>query len=160
MTDDRVRPNLAELLDTLTDETMGLLLPFVGAVKAAADRAWDAASDARARGDFAKDRFETGKAYALCEVLGDQERLSHQRSAYEHRNDEDFEVTDASADEVIEWFVETDRRRTEAETKRKVEAVLAGQPQRAYYQFAMSYERACAVRDWRHRGGPCPWEDE
>lgn len=54
------------------------LRDFAIATKARADAAWDACSDARARGDELTGEFERGRADALCSVLGDQVQLSRQ----------------------------------------------------------------------------------
>jgi hypothetical protein len=54
-------------------------------------------------------------------------------------------VYDAEPDELVEWFAEKaakDARRSAQET---VDAVLAGEPQRVYYQFAMTFDEANAM---------------
>ncbi|GAA4626804.1 hypothetical protein GCM10023196_036550 [Actinoallomurus vinaceus] len=58
---------------------------------------------------------------------------------------------DATEDEVIEYFAEEAAEATRRDVRRKLEHVAAGEPERAYHQFAMTWEEA--LRKDREHGG-------
>ncbi|MDX3110141.1 hypothetical protein [Nonomuraea angiospora] len=60
-------------------------------------------------------------------------------------------VWDATEDEIVEWFAERAAESARRDARRAVEHVAAGNPRKAYYQFAMTWEEALA-EDRRHRG--------
>ncbi len=60
-------------------------------------------------------------------------------------------VWDATKDEVVEWFVERAAERARQDAQRVIDHVAAGDPRRAYFQFAMTWEEALATD--RERGG-------
>jgi hypothetical protein len=58
---------------------------------------------------------------------------------------------DATADEVVEHFVERAVEDARREWRRIVECVAAGEPRRVYYQFTMTWEEALEL-DREHGG--------
>lgn len=70
-------------------------------------------------------------------------------------NVDDWVIYDATADELIEHFA--DQAAVEARRRLSVmiEAVEAGEPERVYYQFALTFEAAQEHR--RHVHGDAPW---
>ena len=54
-------------------------------------------------------------------------------------------VWDATADEIVEYFAEQAAERAREDVRRKIEHVAAGEPRRAYFQFAMTWEEALAT---------------
>jgi hypothetical protein len=58
---------------------------------------------------------------------------------------------DASADEVVDWFVEQEVARVRERVTAIVGHVARGEPRRAYFQFAMSWEDA-QRKDREHDG--------
>jgi hypothetical protein len=51
-------------------------------------------------------------------------------------------VWDATADEIVEYFAERAAERAREDVRRTIEYVAAGEPRRAYFQFAMTWEEA------------------
>lgn len=68
-------------------------------------------------------------------------------------------VWDATAEEIEEHFVEEEIRLTRERVRRKLQHVRAGEPRRAYLQFALSWEEALEMdrkhggEAWREKGG-------
>ncbi|MFI8191315.1 hypothetical protein ACIF8T_21270 [Streptomyces sp. NPDC085946] len=62
-----------------------------------------------------------------------------------------FIVVDATPDELIEWRAEEAAERAREQTRRELDKVLAGNPQAAYHQSAMTWEEA-AAKDREHGG--------
>lgn len=60
-------------------------------------------------------------------------------------------VWDATEDEIVEHFVEIAAERARRDVQRVLGHVSAGEPRRAYYQFALTWEGALA-KDREHRG--------
>lgn len=60
-------------------------------------------------------------------------------------------IWDASADELVEWFVKRAAERARQEASRDIEYVIAGEPRHVYYQFTMTWEQALA-EDRDHDG--------
>ena len=60
-------------------------------------------------------------------------------------------VWDATADEVVDWFVEIAAERARTDTRRVVGFVEAGKPRKVYYQFTMTWEEATRS-DQYHEG--------
>lgn len=65
-------------------------------------------------------------------------------------------VWDATEDEVLQWFVDRAAEDTRRQVRDILRHVIAGQPARAYYQFAMTWQEALeSDREhdgevWRH----------
>lgn len=60
-------------------------------------------------------------------------------------------VWDATEVEITNWFVEEAAERTRASVRQTLEHVTAGEPRRAYFQFAMTWEQAMQ-EDRKHDG--------
>lgn len=58
---------------------------------------------------------------------------------------------DATAEEVVEWFVDAAMKKAKREAERVVEVVLHGQTRDIYHQFTMSWEEA--LKSDEKRGG-------
>lgn len=58
---------------------------------------------------------------------------------------------DATETEIVEWFAERAAERAREDARRNIEHVAAGNPRKAYYQFAMTWEEALA-EDRKHGG--------
>lgn len=69
---------------------------------------------------------------------------------------DDFVLTDATGQELTDYYVSEAASRARADIVTKINAVLSGQAETVYHQFTMSYEQAEATRRWRHEGGPPP----
>lgn len=64
-------------------------------------------------------------------------------------------VWDATEDEIVEHFVEIAVERTRRDVQRILGHVAADEPRRAYFQFALSWEKA--LEEDREHGGEA-WE--
>lgn len=62
-----------------------------------------------------------------------------------------FVVVDATPEEILDWRAEEAAAKERARTQRELDAVLASDPRRVYFQFAMSWEEASRLN--RERGG-------
>lgn len=62
-----------------------------------------------------------------------------------------FIVVDATPEELVEWRAEEAAETARERTRRELQKVLAGDPQRAYQQFALTWQEACE-RDREHGG--------
>ncbi len=62
-------------------------------------------------------------------------------------------VADATPDELADYYAEGAAGDSRRQTARILEAVLADDPRRVYYQFAMTYEQA-AEKHLAHDGEP------
>jgi len=51
-------------------------------------------------------------------------------------------ITDATREEMIDWFVERAAAEARRQAERIVDLVIAGKPREAYHQFAMTYAKA------------------
>lgn len=51
-------------------------------------------------------------------------------------------ITDATRDELIDWFVELQEKEARRQATRIVDLVVADKPREAYHQFAMTYAEA------------------
>ncbi len=60
-------------------------------------------------------------------------------------------VWDVTAEAVVEWFVERAARDAREQVLRTLSHVEAGEPRKAYHQFAMTWEEALA-EDRAHGG--------
>lgn len=60
-------------------------------------------------------------------------------------------LCDATEDEVVEWFAEEAAEDARQNARRKIEHVAAGEPRRAYSQFAMTWDEA--LKKDREHGG-------
>lgn len=60
-------------------------------------------------------------------------------------------VWDATEDEIVEYFAEQAAERAREDARRNIAHVAAGNPSKAYYQFAMTWEEALA-KDRKHGG--------
>lgn len=66
-------------------------------------------------------------------------------------NTDTFIVVDAIPEELIEWRAEEAAEKARQDTRRELDAVLADDPRRVYFQFAMAWEEA-ARKDREHGG--------
>lgn len=64
---------------------------------------------------------------------------------------------DGTPEEVVDWFVERAAQWERQRVQPMVDAVLADQPERAYYQFVRTFARANATS--KEHGGVV-WEDD
>lgn len=55
-----------------------------------------------------------------------------------------FIVVDATSDEIIEWRAEEAAEQARERTRTELAHVLADNPHKAYYQFALTWEEAAA----------------
>ena len=62
-----------------------------------------------------------------------------------------FIIVDATPEEILDWRAEEAAAEARRTTQRQLDHVLAGQPERSYFQFAMSWDEA-AAKD-RENGG-------
>jgi hypothetical protein len=60
-------------------------------------------------------------------------------------------IWDATDEEIVEWFAEVAANRAREDARRAVGHVAAGEPNRVYHQFAMTW--AEALENDRERGG-------
>lgn len=60
-------------------------------------------------------------------------------------------VWDVTEDEAVEYFAETAAEHARQDARRVITHVAEGNPSKAYYQFAMTWEEALD-KDRRHRG--------
>jgi hypothetical protein len=58
---------------------------------------------------------------------------------------------DATADEIVDWFVEREAEETRKRVTRLVEKVAAGEARQAYFQFTMTWDEALR-QDREHDG--------
>jgi hypothetical protein len=58
---------------------------------------------------------------------------------------------DATADEIVEYFAEQAAKRAREDTRRVLDHVAAGEPRKAYFQFAMTWDEALR-KDQEHGG--------
>lgn len=58
---------------------------------------------------------------------------------------------DATEDEIVEYYVRIAAERARRDVQRTLGFVAAGEPRRAYFQFALSWDRALA-EDQEHGG--------
>lgn len=58
---------------------------------------------------------------------------------------------DATEDEIVEHFAERAAERAREDARRLISHVAAGDARKAYYQFAMTWEKAL-TEDRKHRG--------
>ncbi|MDX5569533.1 hypothetical protein PYK79_48440 [Streptomyces sp. ID05-04B] len=56
-----------------------------------------------------------------------------------------FVVVDATPEEILDWRAEEAAAKARESTQRELDAVLAGDPRRVYFQFARSWEEAAAM---------------
>lgn len=69
-------------------------------------------------------------------------------------------VLDAEPGEAVEWFAELEAQRARRDAERVVGHVVAGEPHKAYYQFAMSFEEADAQTDEKAADLRVQWDAE
>lgn len=62
-----------------------------------------------------------------------------------------FIVVDATPEEIIQWRAEEAVQAARDRTRRELDHVLAGDPRRVYFQFAISWEEASQLN--REHGG-------
>lgn len=55
-----------------------------------------------------------------------------------------FVVVDATPEEILDWRAIEAAAEARRQTQRQLDHVLAGEPERSYFQFAMSWEEAAA----------------
>ncbi|SET48818.1 hypothetical protein [Nonomuraea wenchangensis] len=60
-------------------------------------------------------------------------------------------VWDATEEEVVEYFAERAADRAREDARRQVSHVAAGNPRKAYFQFAMTWDEAL-TKDRKHGG--------
>jgi len=60
---------------------------------------------------------------------------------------EAFIVTDATAEELVEWRAEEAAKEAREQTRRQVRHVLADEPERVYARRAMTWEEASQVNE-------------
>lgn len=60
-------------------------------------------------------------------------------------------VWDAAKTEIVEWFAESAAESARRDVRRLIGHVAAGNPRKAYYQFAMTWEEA--LEEDRKHGG-------
>lgn len=65
---------------------------------------------------------------------------------------------DATKDEIVDWFAEQAAERARQDARRILEHVATGNPRRAYYQFAMTWDEA--LEDDRKNGGDASADKE
>ncbi|MDX2550141.1 hypothetical protein [Streptomyces stelliscabiei] len=53
-----------------------------------------------------------------------------------------FIVVDATPEEILDWRAEEAAAKERERTQRELDAVLAGDPRRVYYQFTRTWEEA------------------
>jgi hypothetical protein len=63
---------------------------------------------------------------------------------------DDWIYVDCTPEEAVQVFVDQAAEDTRRAVQRIVDFVVAGEPTKAYYQFAMSYKEACELA--RERG--------
>jgi len=56
-----------------------------------------------------------------------------------------FIVVDATPEEILDWRAEEAAKEARRTTQRELDAVLAGDPRRVYYQFALTWEDAAEM---------------
>lgn len=56
-----------------------------------------------------------------------------------------FIVVDATPEEILNWRAEEAAAKERERTQRELDAVLAGDPRRAYYQFTRTWEEAAEM---------------
>jgi len=59
---------------------------------------------------------------------------------------DDFIITDATADELADYYAKDAAAKARKDTKRLTEAVLAGRAREVYYQFTKTYDEATERR--------------
>lgn len=64
---------------------------------------------------------------------------------------DDIIITDASPEDLLDYYAEKAADEARQQTQRCLDAVLAGDPTKVYYQWAMSYEEALERRREAHR---------
>lgn len=62
-----------------------------------------------------------------------------------------FIVVDATPDELVEWRAEEAAQGAREQTRRQLEHVLAGEPERVYFQRTMTWQEAAEL-DRQHGG--------
>lgn len=62
-----------------------------------------------------------------------------------------FIVVDATAEEILDWRAEEAAAKERERTQRELDAVLAGDPRRVYFQFVRTWEEASHL-DREHGG--------
>lgn len=67
-------------------------------------------------------------------------------------------VYDGTEDEIVEWFADEAAERAREGIRRTIGFVAAGEPRRAYFQFAMTWEEA--LKEHYERGGKAIELDE
>ncbi|UUV32147.1 hypothetical protein NQK81_01480 [Amycolatopsis roodepoortensis] len=60
-------------------------------------------------------------------------------------------VYDADADEIVEWFAEQAAKSARVQATRALEHVAAGEPDKTYHQFALTWEEVLKL-DREHDG--------
>lgn len=65
---------------------------------------------------------------------------------------DDFLLTDATGQELVDWYTQQAADKAREETVRVVNAVTFGEAKKIYRQFTMTYDEAEATRRWRHGG--------
>jgi hypothetical protein len=73
------------------------------------------------------------------------------RLAIFNTNTDTVIVWDATEDEIVEHFAEQAAERAREDVRRTLAHVTAGEPKRAYFQFAMTWEEA--LEEDRQHGG-------
>lgn len=71
-------------------------------------------------------------------------------------NSDTIIVWDATEDEVVEYFVERAAEIARQDVRRTLAQVTSGEPRRAYFQFAMTWDEA--LSEDREHGGEA-WRD-
>lgn len=64
-------------------------------------------------------------------------------------------VYDGSPEEIVEWFAEKAAEDARRDAQRVIDAVMAGEPRKAYYQFTMTFDEANA-KSGEHGGEVLP----
>lgn len=58
-----------------------------------------------------------------------------------------FLLRDVTREQLTEWIVDEAMRDLRERIQHKIDAVASGHPERAYYQFAMTWEEACRMHN-------------
>lgn len=56
-----------------------------------------------------------------------------------------FIIVDATPEEILDWRAEEAAKEARRKTQRQLDHVLAGEPERSYFQFTMTWEGAARM---------------
>jgi hypothetical protein len=71
---------------------------------------------------------------------------------------DDWVITDATADELVDWYAEEAAVKGRERTRKITDAVLAGEARKIYYQFTMTWDEAEEQRKWQAEPASSPSE--